>query len=396
MVKENLNTEIRGQGIDPNVFKRDNFTQFPTWLGETKSVVGCPVDCKYCFFQLDGQTPIKPKINISPEETLKLLGKSYTYHESIPVHFGSQTDAFSTRENIKYYTKLLLEYGESNYNNPLIFITKKEVPDEFIKIVKQIKQKVVFYISYSGLSDTEIEPNINTDDLKRSFIKLKEANIPRVHYWRPFLPYNSTKDKIGEILDFVNKYATCSVVNGLRLNSGIRDNLVKFWPELSNRKFDFKKIGEFWPQGIREYVKNNVSEKYPNYPLFMGNTPCSLTYALETSDIAGLYKTRMCLDSLCQETQRINCYNNFRKPNIDDINTAVNKMEIDQKRVFLEENKIVIEGNIETGKIVYLKTILKFPVLMTGNILYENGYNWANISDENQVTEIPWKDNWIK
>jgi len=297
-----MEKEKRGQGIDPNIFNRTNFTQFPTWLAETKSVEGCPLDCQYCFFQLDGQTPIKPKINISPKETLNLISEAYTYHPEIPLHFGSQTDVFSTKENINYYTKLLLEYGDSNYTNPLIFVTKKEIPDDFIKKVKQIKQKIIFYISYSGLSGSAIEPNINTNNLKDNFIKLYEEKIPRVHYWRPFLPDNSNQEKIHEVLDFVNKYATCSVLNGLRLNDGIRDNLIKFWPELSNKDYDFKKSSEFWPEGIRNYIQKYTSQKYPNYPLFMGNTQCSLAYALEVSDISGLYNRRVCLESLCPDS----------------------------------------------------------------------------------------------
>lgn len=392
MTKEDL-TVKRGQGIEPGIFNRGNFTQFQTWLGETKSVEGCPTDCKYCFFQLDGQTPIKPKINISPEKTLDLISKTYTYHSEMPLHFGSQTDAFSTKKNINFYTELLLRYGESNYNNPLIFVTKEEIPDDFIKKVKQIKQKVVFFISYSGLSDSKIEPNVSTDSFKNSFFKLYEAKIPRVHYWRPFLPFNSSQEKIESVLEFVNKYATCSVVNGLRLNDGIRNNLIEFWPELSNKEYDFKKVGEFWPEGVRNFIPKYVSEKYPDYPLFMGNTPCSLAYALEVSDISGLYKGRMCLDSLCLDSQRSKCNNAYKKPSLTEVLLATNKMEIKDEDVSLEEDKILIKGNVETGKRIYLKTILKFPVL-TENTLYDGGYNWANVVEENQVTEVPWRDNW--
>ena len=40
-----MNKEIlRGQGINPKKFNREIFTQFQTWLGETKGVEGCPIN----------------------------------------------------------------------------------------------------------------------------------------------------------------------------------------------------------------------------------------------------------------------------------------------------------------------------------------------------------------
>ena len=117
-----MNKEIlRGQGINPKKFNREIFTQFQTWLGETKGVEGCPINCQYCFFKLDNLTPTQPKEINPPEIILEQLKLAPTYQENIPVHFGSQTDAFSTKTNIEYYSKLIALYGESNYKNPLIF-----------------------------------------------------------------------------------------------------------------------------------------------------------------------------------------------------------------------------------------------------------------------------------
>jgi len=106
MSRENL----RDQGISPEYFDRNMFTQFQTWLGETKRTEGCPANCKYCFFKLDGLTPMRLQRLASPEIVLEL--------------------------------------------------TKRQIPNHFIELSKEISQDVVFYISYSGLAGTELEPTV--------------------------------------------------------------------------------------------------------------------------------------------------------------------------------------------------------------------------------------------
>lgn len=265
----------RGQGIVPEQFvkERSPYTQFQSWLSETLGIVGCPIDCKYCFFQLDGKTPAKPEIIISPEEMVEKLCEVPTYTQEMPLNFGAATDAFSTRQTIGYYTELLRYYGRSRYSNPIVFISKRSIPEGIMDIAAEIPQPVIFYMSFSGLAGTAIEPTVNPEVIKQNFIRLRERNLLAIHYWRPFLPQNSTHQKIDEILSFVAQNAICSVIIGLRLNDGIRTNMAPFWPELMGQEFDFTRSGEFWPQGIRGYLIQYIEKNYPTYPVFFGNTP---------------------------------------------------------------------------------------------------------------------------
>lgn len=391
---QNHETEsVRGQGIDPFNFSRGTYTQFQTWLGETKSVEGCPLNCRYCFFKLDRQTPRHPHINMTPKETVDELKNATTYREDIPVNFGSQTDVFSTKETINHYQEILKIYGESGYSNPVVFVTKKIVPDSFIQIVKNIPQRVIFFISYSGLSGTKLEPTVNEKHQQENFIRLKNNGLPAVHYWRPFLPQNSSEEKIYGILEHVSRYATCSVVNGLRLNTGIRDNIAPYWPEILDRDYDFLKSGEFWPKGLRNFLKTYTKTKYPNYPVFFGNTPCSISYVLEKPDVQGLHKGRMCGESNCPIQQQKMCGHAFKKPTWESIEEGVKKMGITWEKVQLENDKIIIDQDIDTGKLVYLKYLLRFPVV-TRNTLYDSGHNWANVTDDQEVIEVPWSQSY--
>jgi len=385
----------RGQGINPEQFvdERSPYTQFQSWLGETLGVVGCPVDCKYCFFQLDGKTPAKPQKFISPQEMVENLREAPTYTEEMPVNYGSETDAFSTNQTIAYYTELLRCYGQSQYPNPVVFISKRSVPEEIMEVAANIPQPVLFYMSFSGLAGTAIEPTVDHETIKQNFIRLRERNLLAIHYWRPFVPTNSTPQKIEEVLEFVSRYAICSVINGLRLNNGIRDNMMEFWPELSEQEYDFSQSGEFWPQGIREYLIRHIGEDYPSYPVFFGNTPCSVTHALGKSDVYGHYNGSACRESNCPSSQRELCACSYRVPSLVEIERVAFRMGINPAHVRIEADRVIAKGVVESGKVSCMRYMLKFPVCSEA-IGYAAGYNWANIRDEGQIIEVPWKDNW--
>lgn len=384
-----LNNEgMRGQGIDPTAFEREAFTQFQTWLGETKSVEGCPVNCTYCFFKLDGQTPLKPNIGMSPQETVDQIGQAPTYHEDMPINLGSQTDAFSTRKNVEHYSEVVQRYGDSDYPNPLVFITKRRIPESFMQIAKDIGQPVVFYMSYSGLGGTGLEPTVKDEHLRDNFIGLKAYDLPRVHYWRPFMPQNSKPEKIADMLSFVSENANCSTLNGLKLNDGIRDNIAPFWPEIMDKEYDYSQSGDFWPEGVRDYVRHYAASEHPDYPLFF-DTACSLAYVLKRPDIQGVYQGALCRDSQCPPSQQALCAGQQPMVHTDMARKVAKEVDIDPSKVELEDGKVIIDSEVATGSLVYVRSSLRLPVI-SKDVNYA-GHNWASSVDaENAIIEVPW------
>lgn len=381
---------LRGQGIDPNLFERDTFTQFQTWLSETRSSEGCPVGCTYCFFKLDGQTPKRPEITMTPEATVASIANAPTYHPDMPIHFGSQTDAFSSRANIQHYTRILDIYGKTEYPNPLVFITKRHIPEVFMDKAVELGKRVLFFISYSGLNSTGLELSVNERHQRDNFANLEARGLPRVHYWRPFLPQNSSPERIDDILSFVSQHATCSIVNGLRLNDGIRDNIAPFWPEIKSAAIDFYQAGEFWPAGVRQHLIERVRSAYPDYPVYLGNTPCSVACATNEPDLQGLFRGRMCNESNCLPVKREQCKAAHRTPSTDEITASLAHIGLESAKVSIVGGKVMLAGNVDTGKLVHLRYALRAPVF-AGTVEYAGGHNWANVTDDVPIIEVPWR-----
>ncbi|MCA9387314.1 radical SAM protein, partial [Candidatus Dojkabacteria bacterium] len=244
--------------------------QDDTWIA-VDPVVGCAKNCQYCFLQIYGATPKAGEILLSPDEAIDNLMNFETYSPGSTIMIGSETDVFMSKTNINYFTEFIKRYDEREIGNPVAFVTKCHIPDNFIEMVDNLQNtKVIYYLSYSGLSKP-IEPTTNIERLRQNFVRLHEAGQDIIHYWRPFLPQNSSHEKIQEVIDHAAKYAKCTVAAGIKLNPGILSNVKEYWPELAKANIDFNQVAAVWPEGVRDYLLNYVVKTYPHYPLYWVN-----------------------------------------------------------------------------------------------------------------------------
>ncbi len=317
-----------------------------TWL-VLNPIQGCPKKCKYCFLDKDKLNGIAPIILVNPEEAIQKLLHSKFYTSDIPLCLFSQTDAFSTKENIEYLKQLIYLIDENNIINPIIFISKCNIPETFIKYLKKyIKKghKFIFLLSYSGL-ENDIEQGVIKKQIENNFIKLKKHELSIIHYWRPFLPQNSTKEKINEIYNFVKKYADASVVIGLKTTDSIINNIN--WKELKDVREIAKESDNVWPKKAYNYVWNELKFK-DDYPLYQ-TTSCAIASILNKPERKFFYGTDICKEcNLCPIEQRKICKR-----------AAEQKKAITKKHVknILKKLNIYIENeNIEIkDNILYLK-----------------------------------------
>lgn len=361
-----------------------------TWL-VINGIQGCPNKCKYCFLNGVNLTHKKPEKIIEPNNAVNLLVQSKYYNSRIPICIGTQTDIFSTPSNIKYALELLKELTNRNIKNTIIFITKCLIPDYFITEIKKYKQQgfnFIFFLSYSGL-DKNIEIGINKEKLKQNFINLHNANLKIIHYWRPFIPENSTKEKIIEVYDFVKKYAECSVAIGLKVHKNMI-NHIDFWEDLSIEERKACLAESVWTKKGFDYIwgKNKLIDS--NYPIYQ-STSCALAKVLNSADINAFYQTSICTKfNQCPDEQRKICLKHYKKSNITNeyITSELKKIGIYNNNIKItisnENNLIKIEGiDLSTKDFTYLTQITQCKIIASKD---PNDYYWnTSINDAKQL-----------
>ena len=349
-----------------------------TWL-VLNPIQGCPKKCKYCFLAERNLNQVKPNILVSPEEAVKILLKNKFYNSSIPLCLISQSDAFSTKENVEYVKQLVENLMAKKIKNPIIFITKCNIPIEFIEFIdkyEKLGHTFLFFLSYSGLDHT-IELGVDKKIIENNFVNLKKYNKKIVHYWRPFIKENSTEEVIERVYNYVKKYCIASVAIGLKTTNNIIDNIS--WEELKNNRDIALKADNVWNEYAYNYVWNELKNRDDSYPIFQ-TTSCALGYALGKPDRKFFYNTDICLNcNKCPVEQRDRCrikYESYSNPNKSDILKVLKKLNriIDEKQIEIKDRMIILKDvELNFNEISYLTDTLETQVITKKN---SEDYYW--------------------
>ncbi len=352
-----------------------------SWL-VIDSIKGCTNNCKYCLLQSNGNNNHKPKIIGTPKEAVDQLLNFKYYDEKIPLALLPSTDAFLNQDNINYLTQLLTEINNRNICNDLILITKCFIPDETIKLLKELKnnnRNVIVYLSYSGL-DKDIEPNIKKEDIESNFKRLSDAGIDIIHYFRPFIPQNSDPEKIEEVLNFVNNYTNTSTIMGLKLIKNFIDKL-EIWDEVKEQKEECLNAESVWTEDAWNYFYDNYS--HPQR-VFQTNT-CALNYKLNKPSTQ-YYNCDECQKyNYCDEKQRKLCESSSKSINkanvINELYSHLDKLNIDTNNLdySFDSNGGLILKNVRLtiSDLSYLSYMLNVKVYQKDNKPFEEIYNSA-------------------
>ncbi|MFH8586472.1 hypothetical protein ACH4GP_19025 [Streptomyces celluloflavus] len=303
--------------------------QHDTWM-VANPVQGCPKGCAYCYLQDLGQTRAKPAVLATPEETLEQLLAHRYYHPELVVALYTCTDALATPVTRAHLTALLDALGASTVRNPICLITKCAIPDDVVACITRNRAAglpIVVYLSYSGLGP-DIEAGIDHDALRANFPRLHAAGIPVIHYWRPFLPPNSTPTAIERVMDWVTPYAACTVAVGTKVKPTALEQITGLWPELADPHLHPQAADSVWPRPAWEWLQH-LPDRYAGHRIFQTNS-CALAYVLGRADRAGVYNTPTCLAANhCPAAQRDRCHHTVpRRPAVTqaDINRHLAKI----------------------------------------------------------------------
>lgn len=277
-----------------------------SWLA-INNIVGCPNKCCYCF--LKEGTGIKPQTICTPEEAVGALLQSKLYKKLIPVCVMVNTDAFSTSDNKQQLFELLRVIRKRGLDN-LIIVTKREISiEDCIELRAEIEKglRLLVYVSYSGLPEN-FEKGIRKDgglEALRSIKNLHSFGIDCLHYWRPLIPENCTQEILTTVFDNVSKYCRGSVLCGLKMYSGMINEIKTLWPDAYESYISGCNPEFFVPKGALNKIYSLA--KSANYNVYIENV-CALADIQKIPCRYGLYKSGKCTTiNKCSQSQQARC-----------------------------------------------------------------------------------------
>lgn len=280
--------------------------QHATWIA-VNPIQGCPKACEYCFLNERGQTSVRPELVASPAETVRQLTVSPYYAPDRPVALYTWTDVMAFPASRTHLAELLDLFAGRQLQNPVVLITKCPIPDDAVAALARARQaglRLIVYVSYSGLG-REIERGIRHEDLRTNFPRLAQAGVPVVHYWRPAFPESAVPQIMEAVLDWVARYARCTVAAGLKVEPAALRRLARWWPELATTAGVTDAEGVY-PRPFWEFI-HRTWQRHPAYPLFHANS-CALAYVLGQPDRFGVFGDNVCRPrSNCPDAQRRRC-----------------------------------------------------------------------------------------
>ena len=336
-------------------------TYFDSFLS-VDPIIGCQSNCDYCFMQITGWTGVPaPQQLYTVDQIISLLLKNkYFVQGSTVLCFGNRTDPF-LKHNAQYTLDFIESIDRLGINNPLVVVTKKQIPIDFIGKFSKLKHvKLVFCISYSGLS-SHIEKGVTEGDAIDNFYNLRNNGIPAIHNWRPILKENSSPEIIKKVLGIVANYAIASVCVGLKLNKEL-NRIYRKKPDIFNLPENVEEQGEYFPPYALEQIMTIAAEEHPNHPLYR-HTSCAISMALSTSDYNGsVYRDDVCKNSHCPSRKRKICEKAKHVPALESVKELIKKIGA-RCTATVKNGYIEIEGKLTQEDYVFLLHHLNYPIV---------------------------------
>ena len=350
-----------------------------SWLA-VNSIVGCTNGCKYCFLQATNDNLARPRVKATAKDAIKCLFMSKFYDPKIPICLLPNTDPFLNSTNISYTKECLSLLEQHHVSNPVVLITKCLIPEDFVNYLSELDKKglkIIIYLSLSGLGK-EYEPNINVTDIELNFRNLRTRGIRVIHYYRPFIPENSSSDSIKKVLDFVNDYTDVSLICGLKVREDFIDNL-KFWDVTTTKRKACLDSLSVWPKSAYDYFFQDYTHPQNVFQINV----CALAQVLK-QPCTQFYGTLECKKyNHCSEEQRSRCAlakQNMNKNIGKELFKLLNKLgKFNDKIVIEQKDSEIILKNVDltVGELSYLTYLLGYKISIPKKSENDNYFNSA-------------------
>lgn len=355
-----------------------------TWMS-IDPIHGCPYQCHYCVLRYGDKTGVRPQVIAPPEETLKQLTEHPFFRSGItPLAIGNETDMLHPL-NCDYLVELLATFQSAGITNSISLITKTPLKEEVLeKIQKLDRLKVLFYLSYSGLGK-KFEPGFRDENFRANFIKVKQFGFPIIHYWRPLLPENTTKDAILRMLEFVSAVADASIICGLKLHPAL-NKIIQGSGVIRIPDNRLDKFGEWLETSALDEILSLAGSFCPDYPIYRHGS-CALAYVLSHPNYtATIYQRDICLPSHCPTLQRGICASAQSIPQREAVENLLQSIGKDSSISYLEDC-IAIDDDFTQEEFIYALHVLNYPIKVQ-KLNYQNIYRGSIFAHRSRTNDI--------
>lgn len=310
-------------------------------------IVGCPLDCAYCIRHTYGVWDQRvPKALMTDEQAVAgLVDHAYFQPHVTPVQvFNRATDPFLPRVK-QHLFAVLDDLDGRRLTNHVLVITRHRVKDEDCDRLNRLRHvKVTLLFTYSGITDTRIEPYPST--VAAGSLRTASTHRPRrfrtVLYWRPLVP--GLNDTTGHLTDAVelSRAADATVFTGLFYRDEIatyyrRHGLPEPYGDTARRKIVPETLERRVLDAFREHDGGVVFRK----------TSCAVSYVHGLPDYNGHVGIRELCD-ICPAAQLQRCLTAHHRPGDLEILAATRGLPGgDQARVVTADDRAAVLAGLD-------------------------------------------------
>lgn len=323
-------------------------------------IIGCSLNCAYCVRHFFDNFEMKePQMLCTDEEAVKqLVNHPFFIPNITPIQiFNRATDPFLA--NVKNHThEILRRLDVLGLTNQILIITRAKVTKEDVKKIEELENiKVNLLITYSGITDTRIEP------IAKNGITLKSIQTIATHkrktkliiYWRPIvMGWNDDAESFERVFD-ASKHADAIVYTGYYHRPENYAFLKSVGLEISYDEFARRK---FLPKELEDKVFEAYKKSGLTVPLFR-KTSCGVAYAQELRDYNGHWGVNELCD-ICPQEQRELCNNEYRTPTKSEFQTLLDTYQYETP--FLIENGHIWTEGLGEEKRYHLQHTLGYQI----------------------------------
>lgn len=329
-------------GLDPYMAKIVGYRKSGLSLNH---IIGCSLDCGYCVRLFWGNFEVKiPQLLCSDDQAVDLLTGHHAFQPHItPIQLlNKATDPFLPGVRPHLF-RILQALDRRGYTNHVLIITRFKVTVGDMAELENLRNlRVTLLFTYSGLTDSRIEPiaksSITVTSIRTACAAKQRTGV--VLYWRPIVPgWNDQPGTMAHVLD-TGRDADAIVFTGLYHKPENRAYLAGLGVPLPYGDGDVHRR-KVMPADLDAAVVAAWRASGISTPLFR-KTSCGVAYAHQVADYNGHWGVRELCD-ICPAVQQRRCAAGHRQPAAADMDRVLAQFGY-QSPYLIEEGHVWTHG----------------------------------------------------